>query len=454
MGSKNSDPRQIDGVGGATSTTSKVAIVASSQRPGIDVEYTFAQVAVGRDRVDYSGNCGNIASGVGPFALQEGLVRPEPGQRQMDIRIFNTNTSRTLVETVEVDEEGGFEEDGDYEIAGVKGSGSQIEVAFMNPAGSMTGRLFPTGNREDIIIVNYPQGGGGPFSVRASLVDAANPFIFVDASTMPLLSTALELRSLQFLAIIEDIRRAGAVLFGLASSTDAAADVRGTPKIALVSRPTAFPSNTCCDRAPDIHIIAFSMGLPHPSLQLTGAVCLGAAISMEGTVPYRIAASHLTLPPTPEPTPSPPDLGHYTPSKYDKGLWKKEICIEHNLLALAGNPGVQRFGCVRTSGGGTYLLECYHKIPRARLKAAGVVADILIAAGLGWALGKAARDTKRPEAYAAAVAKSFELRSEADRIVWRADKGGLHEILLESIREAVQERSQGPAYETKLYRSD
>lgn len=83
MGSKNSDPRQIDGVGGATSTTSKVAIVAPSQRPGIDVEYTFAQVAVGRDRVDYSGNCGNIASGIGPFALQEGLVRPKPGQRQV-----------------------------------------------------------------------------------------------------------------------------------------------------------------------------------------------------------------------------------------------------------------------------------------------------------------------------------------------------------------------------------
>lgn len=245
----------------------------------------------------------------------------------MDIRIFNTNTSRTLVETVDVDEEEGFEEDGDYEIAGVKGSGSRIKVAFMNPAGSMTGRLFPTGNREDTITVNSPQGGGGPFSVRGSLVDAANPFIFVDASTMPLLSMPWELRSPQFLGIIEDIRQAGAVLFGLASSIDAAADVRGTPKIALVSHPATFLGDARCGRVPDIRVTAFSMGQPHPSLQLTGAVCLGAAISIEGTVPYRIAASHLALLPTPERTPSPPISGH---SKYDKGLVEKEVCIEHS----------------------------------------------------------------------------------------------------------------------------
>lgn len=149
MGSKNNDARRIDGVGGGTSVTSKVAVVAPSDRPGVDVEYTFVQVAVGSETVDLSGNCGNICSGVGPFAVQERLVTPLPGARSVDVRIFNTNTSKVIVETVYVDENGNVEEDGDCLIPGVKGPGSEIKVAFIEPVGSMTGKLFPSGRRAE-----------------------------------------------------------------------------------------------------------------------------------------------------------------------------------------------------------------------------------------------------------------------------------------------------------------
>ncbi|KPI34508.1 putative isomerase YraM [Cyphellophora attinorum] len=104
MGSKNGDVRQLDGVGGATSTTSKVAVIKPSEQQGIDVEYTFIQVAIGKETLDFSGNCGNMASGVGPFAVEEGLVRAEPGATHVDVSILNTNTGKRIVETVEVDE--------------------------------------------------------------------------------------------------------------------------------------------------------------------------------------------------------------------------------------------------------------------------------------------------------------------------------------------------------------
>ncbi|KAF9636584.1 hypothetical protein BFW01_g7480 [Lasiodiplodia theobromae] len=230
MGSAAGDPRQIDGVGGATSTTSKVAVVAKSTVPGIDVEYTFGQVGVGKTTVDFSGNCGNMAAGVGPFALDEGMVRVEQGKRTVDIRILNTNTSRLLVATVEVDELGQYKEDGDFKIDGVKGTGSMVRVAFLEPSGSMTGSLLPTGNATDVIHLE-----GQDLSVIASLVDAANPFIFIDASTLPRKLMSQDPHSVEFLRVIENIRRVGAVMMGLSADTKAAAVTQGTPKVAIVS---------------------------------------------------------------------------------------------------------------------------------------------------------------------------------------------------------------------------
>ncbi|KAH6690872.1 methylitaconate delta2-delta3-isomerase [Verticillium dahliae] len=261
MGSRYNDTRQIDGVGGATSVTSKVAVVAPSSRPGADVNYTFVQVAVGKEAIDMSGNCGNMCSGVGPFAVQEKLVEPQLGARTVDVRIFNTNTSRIIVETVQIDENGELEEHGNCIIPVVRGSGSEIKVAFVDPAGSMTNKLFPSGVRAEKIVVD-DVAGLSPFSVDVTLIDSANPFV---------LEAAL---------------------------------VRGTPKIAYVSRPGPSPCSPS-----DIQVLAYSMGKPHPSLQLTGAVCIASAVCMKGTVAKSVAHGQRlgeSEALTPERTPSSP----------------------------------------------------------------------------------------------------------------------------------------------------
>ncbi|KAJ5115379.1 hypothetical protein NUU61_001138 [Penicillium alfredii] len=260
-----------------------LAVVAKSKRPNVDVDYTFIQVAPDQAKVDMTGNCGNIASGVGPFALDEGIVRATPGQSEMDIRVFNTNTGQTLVETIQVAPDGSFREDGDYHIPGVEGTSSPIRMAFLKPGGSMTGEMFPSGARQERLTVQC--SAMGTFTVRVSLVDAANPFVLVDASSMPFEDHASwpDPSDPEFLSVIEEIRRAGAVRFGLAADTKAAGLVRGTPKIALVS------STASDDADADIQVLAFSLGKVHASLQLTGAVCLGAAMAIHGTVAWELA---------------------------------------------------------------------------------------------------------------------------------------------------------------------
>ena len=207
---------------------------------------------------------------------------------QLDIRIFNTNTRRVLVETVQVDSEGKFLEDGDHRISGFAGSGSRIKVNFIDPAGSMTGKLFPSGQRQNDITV-HSLGVEPNVTVRATLIDAANPFIFVDSSTLPKLYHQLGPDSPASLELIEAIRQEGAVLFGLAPNVEAARITRGTPKIAVLSPPRRLNEVPCKQRQPDIDVTAFSMGKVHPSLQLTGAVCVGAATGLPGTVASEIS---------------------------------------------------------------------------------------------------------------------------------------------------------------------
>ncbi|KAJ0330655.1 hypothetical protein COL5a_002955 [Colletotrichum fioriniae] len=301
MGSRYNDARQIDGVGGGSSVTSKVAVVSSSSRPGVDVEYTFVQVAVGSETVDLSGNCGNICSEVGPFAVQERLVTPMPGSRVVDVRIFNTNTSKLIVETVYVDEGGNAEEDGDCLIPGVKGPGSEIKVAFVEPVGSMTGKLFPSGKRSERMFVEEV-APLGDFAVDVTLIDSANPFVLVDAQSLPAEVRKLPPDSPLSIEVAEAIRRQGAVRMGLAENVEAACLVRGTPKLAYLSPPVGSNRDTA-----DIRVQAYSMGQPHPSLQLTGGVTLACAAITEGTVAHRAANrdSGLEGMPTPRRTPSP-----------------------------------------------------------------------------------------------------------------------------------------------------
>ncbi|KAM3416000.1 hypothetical protein BST61_g9488 [Cercospora zeina] len=286
MGSQDGDPKQLNGVAGATSTTSKVAVIKPSRRPDIDVEYTFVQVSIGSPKLDFTGNCGNIASGVGPFAVDEGMIQVQPGQEKIDVRILNTNTGRTIVETLDLDEDGHFLEDGDYRLAGTKSSGSPIGVSFVEPAGAMTGNLLPSGKPVDTLQV--PGTITRPScEVQASLVDAANPFVLVDAATVPDYVSSTDVSSDYYLDFLEAVRCQGAVRMGLAPDVETAGKTRGTPKVALLSMPNV--ETATLDKMPDVQVTALSMGKVHGSLQLTGAVCLGTAICTEGTVANQIA---------------------------------------------------------------------------------------------------------------------------------------------------------------------
>jgi len=180
-----------------------------------------------------------------------------------------------------VDEDGCYRDYGDYQMAGVKGTGSEIKVAFVEPAGSMTGKLYPTGNPEDTIVIDAPRNGDGPFSVQATLIDVANPFAIVDALTVP---SRYVQGSPEWLTMVEDIRQKAAVMMRLAPSVEQAALTRGTPKIMFVSPPN---DSNPLSISPDINVLAMSMGQIHPSLQLTGAVCLASAACLKGTVAYR-----------------------------------------------------------------------------------------------------------------------------------------------------------------------
>ncbi|KAJ3527436.1 hypothetical protein NM208_g10700 [Fusarium decemcellulare] len=327
LGSRNNDPRQVDGVGGGTSTTSKVAVVSPSSRPDADVDFTFVQVAVGKESVDFSGNCGNMSSGVGPFAVQEGLVVPRPGQTEIDVRIFNTNTNRIIVETIEVDETGEYKEDGNYAIPGVKSFGSEVKCSFVHPAGSMTGSLFPSGQKQQWLSISSRPSMPHiePFHVRVTLIDAANPFVLVDSSSISSILKTLSSPDDQH-QLVESIRLQGAVAMGLASSLEVAAQTRGTPKIALLRSPARRAAKAT--ENPDIRVQSYSMGLPHPSLQLTGAVCLGAAVSVKGTIAADLAALEDvddSLPPTPERTPSPDING-----SYELDDCARNVLIEHS----------------------------------------------------------------------------------------------------------------------------
>ena len=206
-------------------------------------------------------------------------------------------------------------------------------MAFVNPAGSMTGKLFPTGSRQNSLMI-HPQSPyvGAPFTVQVTMIDAANPFIFVDSVTLPEAYHQDGADSQRALDIVEAVRREGAVHFGLAADTEAAALVRGTPKIAVLS-PPPFPSQpdlalTWKPRTPDIHVTAYSMGKVHPSFQLTGAVCLGSALSIPGTVAFDISKMRREWTPTPPGTPS-EGSDHSLEEGIEEGVVRQKMTIAH-----------------------------------------------------------------------------------------------------------------------------
>src|SRR5579875_946662 len=282
------DPRQIDGLGGATSYTSKVCIIAPSACEDADVDYTFGQVNVSLPMVDYGGNCGNCSSAVGPFAIDEGLVRVQEGITQ--VRILNTNTQKLIVAEVPT-HHGHAVYEGDYEIAGVPGTGARQRLWFYDPAGSMTGTLLPTSHVLDLFQVQER-------SIAVSLVDAANPVVFVKASDIGLNGTeaAAEIDNRPgILAVLEELRGKAAVRLGFVNEWQhATAITPAVPKIAIVASAQPYTDlygRRVTEQQIDIVARIMSMGRCHPAYALTGAIATGAAAAIPGTIVQRLVAS-------------------------------------------------------------------------------------------------------------------------------------------------------------------
>jgi 2-methylaconitate cis-trans-isomerase PrpF len=286
MGSPDPNGRQLDGMGGGISSLSKVCVIGPPSRPDADVDYTFAQVSVTEAAVDYAGNCGNMSSAIGPFAVDEGLV-PRPDGAEAVVRIHNTNTKKIIVSRFPMD--GRYAAvDGGLAIDGVAGTGAPIRLDFTDPGGAKTGQLLPTGNTVDRLDV--PEIG----TVEASLVDAANPCVFVPAAAVG--ATGIELpqaieREPALMARLEAVRRAASVAMGIAASDDTAGAVLSVPKVAMVAAPAAAPTLSGRGLGPgdsDILVRMISVGQPHRAVPLTGALCLAVACRLPGSVPNRL----------------------------------------------------------------------------------------------------------------------------------------------------------------------
>ena len=276
------DRKQIDGLGGAQSVTSKVAIIQKSARPDADVDYTFAQVSVDKPLVSYKGNCGNISSGVGPFAIEKGLVEAKDGETA--VRIYNTNTDK-IIEAVVKTPEGQVAYEGDFCIAGVPGTASPVKLKFLDPAGTLGHGLLPTGNAVDVLEVpNY-----GP--VKVSIVDAANPLVFARAKDLGLTGRELpdELNAdASKLELLETVRGLAAVKLGLIEDyTCSAWDTPGIPKMTFVAEADDYINGDGKEiRKEQIDLLSrmMSMQKTHPSYAMTGAMCTAAAAVVPGSI--------------------------------------------------------------------------------------------------------------------------------------------------------------------------
>ena len=287
MGSPDPFGRQLDGMGGGISSLSKVCVVGPSSHPEAELDYTFAQVMVTEAAVDYGGNCGNMSSAVGPYAVEEGLVTA-PRDGTAVVRIHNTNTGKIIRASFEM--AGGLPVvEGELVIDGVAGSGAPIGLDFLDPGGSGTGLLLPSARPVDELCI------GGGRRIPASLIDAANPCVFVRAADFGKRGVespeALE-SDVSLMEALEEARRAASVLMGITGSARAASALQSVPKIALLSEPVAHElasGRRLSSTAFDICVRMLSMGRPHRAVPITGAVCLAAALRLPGTLPATMA---------------------------------------------------------------------------------------------------------------------------------------------------------------------
>lgn len=316
------DMRQINGIGGADPLTSKVAIIARSQRENVDVDYTFGYVGINDAVVDYEGNCGNMSSGVGPFAIAKGLVPVE--EPVTKVRIYNTNTKKIIEAEIPV-KNGDIVTEGNYAIDGVPGTGAKIVLNFLNSGGSRTGKLLPTGRAADEITLKNGK------KVRVSLVDAANPAVFVKAEDIGLSGVELPRDTEahpEILEIMEDVRTTAAVMMGLAKTKEQAGPA--VPKVAFVAAAQDYTTMTgSMVMKDDIDLVARTKALAvmHKAYAVTGGICAATAALIEGTVVNEIASARAKA-------------GHIVRLGHPSGILDFEIGLEKRtdglFLAKAG----------------------------------------------------------------------------------------------------------------------
>jgi 2-methylaconitate cis-trans-isomerase PrpF len=285
IGSPDPNRRQLNGMGGGISSLSKVCIVEPSDRDDADVNYTFAQISVDRENVGYGANCGNMSSAIGPFSVDEGLV--EAAGDDALVRIYNTNTDRIIHSRFARDGDLAAV-DGDFDLKGVAGTGAPVRLEFHQPGGAATGRLLPTGNVIDEIAVE------GLGVVEASLVDSANPFVFVEAKALGLIGTEapadIDARA-QIMGWLENIRAQATVMMGIAKTVeDATENFPAAPWVGMVAPPqdaqTLAGEPIKADDG-DLTARILSSGNTHRALPLTGALCCATGARIEGTVIHR-----------------------------------------------------------------------------------------------------------------------------------------------------------------------
>lgn len=284
------DVKQIDGMGGTVSSTSKIAVISPSSREGIDVNYNFFQVDIEIANVDNKSNCGNISSAVGPYAIDEGLVKAvEP---ITVVRVLNTNTGKIIEEHVRV-KDGRAMVHGDEFIQGVPGTGSRIDMYFENPGGAATGELFPTGNRKDIL--DIPDYG----TVEVSFIDCANPVVFIRAEDIGIKGTELtEINeNKDLLEHIERIRAIVAEKVGLVDNWENARKTSTSiPKVSIISKPQDYISldgNIIKESDMDICVRAISVGKLHKAYPMTVAIATGSAARLKGTIVNELIESNM-----------------------------------------------------------------------------------------------------------------------------------------------------------------
>ncbi|MCS0302471.1 2-methylaconitate cis-trans isomerase PrpF [Vibrio diabolicus] len=284
IGSPDPYAKQIDGMGGATSSTSKTVIVSRSSRADHDVDYLFGQVSIDKPFVDWSGNCGNLSAAVGPFAIHAGLIPQDriPENGIVTVRVWQVNISKTILVHVPI-VNGFVQETGEFELDGVTFPAAEIQVDFVDPSDG-EGSMFPTGNLVDDLVV--PDVG----TFNATFINAGIPTIFIDAESIGYQGTELQddiNNDDTALAMFESIRAHGALKMGLISDLEEAQTRQHTPKIAFVSKPKSYLSSSgkaVNDTDIDVLVRALSMGKLHHAMMGTAAVAIASAACVPGTL--------------------------------------------------------------------------------------------------------------------------------------------------------------------------